>query len=87
MKEIGPLGEFIFCDFNDDTYSVKDFTNQPPINTDGYRNMDVYIRSEVLMMVVNNFLSWEDFSIGLQARISRTPNNYESAFWYHFKNV
>ena len=48
--------------------------------------MNLNIRTEVFMAVINNMLPWEDFSIGFQMRIERFPNEYESAFWYHFTN-
>lgn len=52
----------------------------------GYRIMKLKIRFEALMGVINNFLPWEDMAIGFQLRIYRTPNSYESNFWYHFTN-
>jgi len=38
------------------------------------------------MAVIINMLPWEDFLIGFQCRIYRTPNIYEDNFWYHFTN-
>ncbi len=52
----------------------------------GYRVMQIKIRSEVLMNLILNKLPWEDFSIGFQMRVKRTPNEYESDFWYYFTN-
>ena len=76
---------FIFCDF-----SQQYFTPKPIEELDekhfGKRTMTIKIRSEILMMVINNKMPWEDFSIGFQARITRFPNTYESEFWYHFTN-
>lgn len=52
----------------------------------GFRVMKIYIRSEIFMAVIINMLPWEDFLIGFQCRIYRTPNIYEDNFWYHFTN-
>ncbi|MBP7449983.1 MAG: hypothetical protein KA817_08095, partial [Flavobacteriales bacterium] len=49
--------------------------------------LQLRIRREVLMCVVENQLPWEDFSIGFQMRVLRAPNTYESDLWYHFTNV
>jgi len=46
----------------------------------------MYVRSEIIMCVIENSLPWEDLSIGFQMRVNRTPNTYESKFWYHFTN-
>jgi len=53
---------------------------------EGYRVMQMRVRPEVLMCVIENKLPWEDLSIGFQLRIDRQPNEYESDFWYHFTN-
>ncbi len=54
---------------------------------EGMRVMRLRVRPEVLMCVVENQLPWEDLSIGFQMRVARSPNTYESEFWYHFTNV
>ena len=38
------------------------------------------------MCTIYNKIPREDFSIGFQIRINRSPNTYESKFWYHFTN-
>lgn len=53
----------------------------------GMSVLQLHIRREVLMCVVENQLPWEDFSIGFQMRVLRAPNTYESDLWYHFTNV
>lgn len=45
------------------------------------------IRKEAFIQVVRELLPWEDIAIGFQARIDRTPNIYNSDFWFHFTNV
>ena len=78
--------KFIFCDFNKQLFRIEPLENLKE-QFDGIRTMTIWIRSEILMMVVNNLMPWEDFSIGFQAKIIRNPNTYESEFWYHFTNV
>jgi len=36
--------------------------------------------------VLQNAKPWEDLSIGFQTRVFRTPNVYNSDFWFHFTN-
>lgn len=43
-------------------------------------------RSGPLACLLQNKLPWEDLSIGFQCRIKRTPNVYNSRFWYYFTN-
>ncbi|MDA7805095.1 MBL fold metallo-hydrolase [Schleiferiaceae bacterium] len=81
-----PENKFIFCDFNKQLFRIEPLENLKE-QFDGIRTMTIWIRSEILMMVVNNLMPWEDFSIGFQAKIIRNPNTYESEFWYHFTNV
>jgi CMP-N-acetylneuraminate monooxygenase len=52
----------------------------------GFKVMKIKIRSEILMNLILNMLPWEDFSIGFQMRVKRSPNEYESDFWYYFTN-
>lgn len=78
--------EIVFADFYNDEYKViaeEDLLNQ----LEGFRVMQLRIRSEIIMCVVENHLPWEDMSIGFQMRASRFPNDYESDFWYHFTNI
>ncbi|UXX80603.1 MBL fold metallo-hydrolase [Reichenbachiella carrageenanivorans] len=51
------------------------------------RILRIKVRTESLMCVIDNFLPWEDLSIGFQCRISRIPNVYNQDFWYHFTNI
>ena len=45
------------------------------------------VRSDVFRYVLYNGLSWEDLSIGFQARFYREPDNYNFDFWNHFSDV
>jgi len=55
--------------------------------TEGYNTMQMYVRKEIISCLIENMLPWEDLSIGFQMRVKRSPNVYESDFWYHFTNV
>ena len=52
----------------------------------GFNVMQMKVRAEMLMYLVHHQLPWEDMSIGFQIRVSRSPNQYESDFWYYFTN-
>uniref|UniRef100_UPI004047BA71 MBL fold metallo-hydrolase n=1 Tax=Algoriphagus sp. TaxID=1872435 RepID=UPI004047BA71 len=79
------VGEIIFADFNLEIFKIireSDLIDKK----EGYRVMQLKVRSEVIMCIVENYLPWEDMSIGFQVRASRLPNEYESDFWFHFTN-
>lgn len=79
------VGEIAFADFH--LAIFKSITENELISQrEGYRVMTIKVRAEVFMCLVENHLPWEDMSIGFQIRVSRTPNEYESEFWYHFTN-
>lgn len=77
--------QLIYADFK-----KKEFRIISPENLieekERYRVMQLRVRPEVLMCVVENKLPWEDISIGFQMRVKRNPNVYESDFWYYFTN-
>ena len=78
-------GEIVYANFKNQTFKIIS-----PVELidekDGYRVMKIYVRKEIISCVIENFLPWEDLSIGFQMRIERSPNEYESDFWYHFTN-
>lgn len=47
----------------------------------------IRVRAGSLYRVIADGLSWEDISIGFQCRIHRSPDVYNSDFWFHFTNV
>jgi CMP-N-acetylneuraminate monooxygenase len=80
------VNAIIFCDFEQQIFKVvheSEIISELP----DFRIMRLYVREEVFANIVENNLPWEDFSIGFQMRVFRTPNTYESEFWYHFTNV
>ncbi|PRY13301.1 CMP-N-acetylneuraminate monooxygenase [Pontibacter ummariensis] len=79
------VGKIIYADFYHDVYKVID-KEDLVAKVEGYKVMQLRIRAEVIMCVIENYLPWEDLSIGFQMRASRFPNEYESDFWYHFTN-
>ena len=72
------INEF-YVDFN----SGK-VLNYKPDNYERY--LKIKVRSDVFRYVLYNGLSWEEFSIGFQARFYREPDNYNLDFWNHFQN-
>ena len=53
----------------------------------GLRYLQIKVRSAELLDVLLNGKPWEDLLIGFQCRIYRTPNIYNSEFWFYFTNV
>lgn len=76
----------IYADFSNGAYKSIPSTDLI-VEMEGFNVMQLKIRQEVLMCIIENKLPWEDFSIGFQMRVKRVPNHYESDFWYHFTNV
>ena len=62
--------------------NAKDVFEKFNINT-----IEIKVRKEAFLNVINNKLPWEDFLIGFQCRIKRYPNVYNVGFWYHFSNI
>lgn len=79
-------GEIVFANFK--TQIFKEVAlSEVRERTKGYKNMIMYVRKEIIACVVENKLPWEDISTGFQMRVDRSPNEYESEFWYYFTNV
>ena len=80
------IDEIVFADFENQVFKT---INQEDIIDikDGFRVMKLFVRKEIIACIIENKLPWEDFSIGFQMRVDRSPNEYESEFWYHFTNV
>ena len=80
------IRDVVFADFKDKifkTISPDMVVSEVP----GKRVMEIRVRTEIIACIVENMLPWEDFSIGFQLRIKRSPNTYESDFWYYFTNI
>ena len=80
------VNDIIFCNFNTQEFKVV-LESDIVLEVPDFRVMKLYVRQEIFASIVANRLPWEDFSIGFQMRILRSPNSYESEFWYHFTNV
>lgn len=52
----------------------------------GTRLKRILVRQGPLYRVIRDRLPWEDLSIGFQCRVHRTPDVYNSSFWFHFTN-
>lgn len=53
----------------------------------GKNYLQIKVRYNELKRVCITGQPWEDLSIGFQCRINRTPDIYNSDFWFHFTNV
>ena len=51
------------------------------------RKLFISVRASRLWEVVTQHISWEELSIGFHCRIHRTPDVYNSKFWFHFSNI
>jgi CMP-N-acetylneuraminate monooxygenase len=80
-----PLGDVVIADFKNSKFYSDNISNMIS-HRDNVQVSSIYVRSEIIMCVIENSLPWEDLSIGFQMRVQRTPNSYESKFWYYFTN-
>lgn len=53
----------------------------------GPRLKRILARQGTLWRIIRDQMPWEDISIGFQCRIHRTPDTYNSKFWFHFTNI
>tara|TARA_Y100000590_G_scaffold468304_1_gene650597 strand:+ start:9418 stop:11079 length:1662 start_codon:yes stop_codon:yes gene_type:complete len=49
--------------------------------------IELKVRKEAFLEVIDDKLPWEDLLIGFQTRINRLPDVYNANFWYFFTNV
>lgn len=87
----GGLGRTYGVDFTGDKIIVTRMDRRPTLAEitldDGINRVIMDIRISAFGRIVRDFLPWEDFMIGFQARLERWPNTYNSDFWYYFTNV
>ncbi|MCA9016615.1 MAG: hypothetical protein KDA77_14885, partial [Planctomycetaceae bacterium] len=62
---------------------LSEYETRPTDN----RKLLIRVRAAALYDVLRSKKPWEELSIGFQCRIHRTPDVYNSDFWYHFSNV
>jgi hypothetical protein len=91
-----PLGSGVFVDFTQETPKVQVMTAEELKalykthcqNTEsGINQLYIRVRSECLYYVICDMRPWEDFFLGMQCMIHRTPDHYNSDFWFYFTNV
>ena len=84
--------EYIVVDFSKeikvsfeifDWESIKDLYVQNSI----LRHLNIKVRQDSFLWVIQKNMPFEDLSIGFQCRIDRTPDVYNVEFWNHFTNV
>lgn len=78
-------------DFSSENCSIVDFcpsaeSLEGEAKGRNLRYLRIKVRREELLDVLINGKPWEDLSIGFQCRIFRSPNIYNSKFWFHFTN-
>lgn len=78
---------YILINFFEKEYSLTQEKPNYSLGSLEYKVMEIKVRFESFMLLIENMLPWEDLSIGFQMRINRIPNMYESKFWYHFTNI
>lgn len=52
----------------------------------GIRCLSIRVRRYSISYTIRNGLPWEEFSIGFQARFTRSPDVYNFSFWNYFQN-
>ncbi len=65
---------------------VVDQKNAVSLIDKNARLLNINVRSYALGYTLRNSLPWEEFSIGFQARFSRSPDFYNFKFWDYFQN-
>lgn len=80
------VNDIVYIDFKNHIFSKITYDQIVEYKED-YKTMKLFVRQEIIACIIENKLPWEDFSIGFQMRIERTPNEYESKFWYYFTNT
>ena len=87
---------FYLCflvDFSLDEPSISFFSkkNEPSLeiinNEKNLNVLELKVRKEAFLEVIDDKLPWEDLLIGFQTRVSRIPDVYNANFWYFFTNV
>lgn len=68
---------------NFDWESIKDLY----VQSSKLRHLNIKVRQDSFLWVIQNNMPFEDLSIGFQCRIDRIPNIYNVKFWNHFTNV
>ena len=84
------LGRTFEIDFRGDEVCCSRIERRPTLEDiridDGTRRIVLNVRTAAFGRIVREFLPWEDFMIGFQARLLRWPNVYNSQMWYYFTN-
>lgn len=89
-SEFESLGRTFEVDFRGDRVLLSRVGRCPTFEDicleDGIRRIILDVRVAAFGRIVRDFLPWEDFMIGFQARLRRWPNVYNSRMWYYFTN-
>jgi CMP-N-acetylneuraminate monooxygenase len=91
--EFEPYARGDMADFSTGTstkvsaYDDKQLANEYKKPLNNTRKLFISVRASRLWEVITHRKSWEELSIGFHCRIHRTPDVYNSRFWYHFSNI
>lgn len=73
------LREFIY------DFKAGSFLSGRPVHP--HRYLRIKVRADVFRYVLMHGMSWEEISIGFQARFYRDPDVYNFDFWKHFQDL
>lgn len=90
-SDFNGLDRVYAVDFREPSIVVTRMDRRPTLAEisldDGVNRIIMDIRAAAFGRIIREFLPWEDFMIGFQARLERWPNTYNSKMWYYFTNV
>ncbi len=90
-SDFNGIGQVYAVDFRGDEIAAKRIDRRPTLaeitRDDDTNRVILDIRAPAFGRIIREFLPWEDFMIGFQARVERWPNVYNSRMWYYFTNV
>ena len=92
-EQFSPIYKSLSINFSTRAPTLELFKDEDSLLANYNKNMPdlrkllIKVRAPALWDVIRNYKSWEELSIGFQCRIHRTPDVYNSKFWYHFSNI
>lgn len=91
-EDFNYLSNSTSIDFSHEITHLHSYKNEEEVyshynqSTEHKRKLLLRIRTAQLWDVISNMKSWEELIIGFHCRVHRTPDVYNSDFWYHFSN-
>lgn len=69
------------------SFTIKNKINFNDLKKEKKKILYLKSRKESFLNTIYNLNPWEDLMIGFQIKILRSPNIYNTKFWYHFSNI